>query len=159
MTKLEPNASLAKCEALVRELNEIAQLLIPDGSGNQLYPDQIWGLVEPLILQSPAIIAELEAEVMYNDPMLTPEEEAELVERINGNWYLQPNLPSESDEALIVELCAAYSRVFCEQADDVKDLPDVMRRGILPITTRDDAAWFAASDELGRSIGLPFTTT
>lgn len=36
-----------------------------------------------------------------DDPMLTPGEEAELVERINSSWYLQPNPPGQSDEALV----------------------------------------------------------
>ena len=38
-----------------------------------------------------------------DEPTFTPEEEAELVERINSSYYLQPNPPADLNEALVAQ--------------------------------------------------------
>lgn len=37
------------------------------------------------------------------------------------------------DEETITRLCIAYNSIYCEQPEEAKNLPEVMRRAILPI--------------------------
>lgn len=80
-----------------------------------------------------------------DDPMLTPEEEAELVDQINGNWYLQPNPPAaQADDAGLVEELAKAIRLENYGSDEgwQNCIPEA--RAILPILHRERAAAHAA---------------
>lgn len=73
---------------------------------------------------------------MSDEPMLTPEEEAELVERANGSYYLQPMTLIEEAEAMAVRLeaMADTERDALEMdywhEDDLREAAAILRRMI-----------------------------
>lgn len=98
-----------------------------------------------------------------DDPWLTPEEEAELVELINGNWYLQPNPPSQNDEALVEDIAIAMLNLqgfhfatdpmeYGQNAYEITQEAIMDARAILPILKREVAKAKAHAEMLAGAL-------